>query len=207
MSLVSTTTIPDGGTPSTAISTIGATIIVVVVGGDLRTSPVTDSQLNTWISLTYKNGAFNGGCQIHYVLNPLTSATHTFSTPGGTDLSGVVMAFDSNNFSYDQESGVANGSSGSSPGAITPSKNNSILVTGIGGNVLSTPATVSGFGVAGQVGSVGGVNWGCAGAYLEQAVAASVNPVWGWNGNASGVVMASFIPNNSRKQLAALGVG
>ena len=99
---------------TTAISTTGATLIVVCLTSyEIQTEPtVSDSQTNTWTALTQsvRTGQFR--TKLHYVLNPSTSGSHTFTASSGVATYPVlgVMAFSGTLTSgaFDKEAGGNN---------------------------------------------------------------------------------------------------
>lgn len=179
---------PDGITSVTApINTTGATLLVAMtayyVPGGVAT--LTDSKSNTWTALTLYAGA-NGAGRMYYCKNPVVGTGHTFTLTddgGGADYNAVaVAAFSGTNTAEnaDGDNGATNASTATlQPGSITPSLDNSVVVTGLmfNDNPPSGNATINGgFTVAQSKSSA--VGYSVAIAYLVQATAAAANPTW-----------------------------
>jgi hypothetical protein len=168
---------------SAGINTSAANLIVAVSMADSASPAPTDSNGNTWTSLTVRpSGGALTQCRLHYVLNPTVGSGHTFSISSGevyiTAFSGVA--------SYDQESG----SSAVQPGAITPAADNALLVAGVR-SPTDVTAVDSGFTL--QEADTGGFPLGGGIAYLIQGAAASVNPTFTVGVGDKATAMASFL--------------
>lgn len=165
---------------SSAMNTTGATLLVAAVGTiSSNVAPfISDSAGNTWTALT----SFGSGIsrsRIHYVLNPTTSATHTF-TALGTDTAIIVWAFTGNDpaSALDQQNGLAAaGATTFQPGSCGISRNGGLVVVmatsnGVGGG----PASINSGFVTPTVIAGGGSNEAVMGSYLISSGLTSVNP-------------------------------
>lgn len=175
----------NGGTGA-AIDTTGADTIFLSIGTINTTTPaVSDSKSNTW---TLVKEIDNGSGLKNYLYRTNTAASvgtgHTFTV---TDTSGKVTisltAFVGGATSSIDDQNNAAGSIFSQtlqPGSITPSQNNTLIVTGIMSSDDSRePTTInSSFTVASSYSSTNGVSVNSGIAYLVQATAAAINPTW-----------------------------
>jgi hypothetical protein len=177
----------NGGTTS-AINTIGATLIVAVVsyytGAAAGGPTLSDSQSNTWTALTTRSGN-TMATRLYYVVNPTTNASHTFTLSGANFYSSLaILAFSGSDTAspFDVESGgVSSGSVATfQPGSLTPSQADSVFVAGdcvgSGGGTLTIDLS---FTITNQVAWSGGIYVGFAGAYLVQSGGPTArNPTW-----------------------------
>lgn len=178
-----------GAGPSSAISTLGANLIVLWNSGTTTFATPTDNQGNVYTGLPSQLGAFAGLLAIFYCLNPTVSGTHTFSNSGTTPA--TAHAAFSLVASYDQQSGSDGATSGGQPGSLTPPANGALFVTATGGSVSTTFAINAGFTILDTLAPVGGTNYSLASAYLVQGTAAALNPTWTTDTQGA-VVMATF---------------
>jgi hypothetical protein len=166
------------------ISTSGASLIVLVYTGAWvgRSAFLTDSASNTnyWSG----NGQVSStpyGTQIVVLPNPLTSATHTFTSPAlANSFPGLAVLAFSGAFGGAQALTGANTTSGTTvaPGSLTPATNGCLLVTGGSCNTVSATLSINAsFTVSDQV-ATGATSGGIAAAYLIQPTAAAANPTW-----------------------------
>jgi hypothetical protein len=102
---------PTGGT-TTPMDTRTSTILIAVITGYTGSPTLSDSAGNTWTPLTKQTDAAQEG-QLFYCLNPVTSASHTFTiTDGGTHYGSLIVgAWKGGTFTYGGESS----STGTSP--------------------------------------------------------------------------------------------
>jgi len=116
-------------TPSPAINTTGADLLVAVIAQGSSPVTITDSAANTWVTAVSL-----GNETISYVGSPTTSATHTFSltNPNGSAI--AVLAYSGSRASpLDQTriAAVTTGAFTSQPGVgITPTANNELIING-----------------------------------------------------------------------------
>ena len=204
-----------GGGPSAAISTSGANLIVIVVGGQTPIAAPTDNQGNSYTGLTARVGASGGAMTIYYCLTPITSGTHTFSSTG-TGFSAIEVSVFSGVASFDQQSGIdaSAGNTSVQPGAITTTTNGALYISGVGGDSSSSLTTNLGFLVTDVQPFTGGINYSSGSAYLIQPVAGSLNPTW-FGTFEPAATLATFLPsggggggaNPTPCNLRLLGIG
>lgn len=174
------------GTTTSAINTTGASLLVAFVGFVFNNAAViSDSYGNTWTPLTFHLGVNNCTTQIFYVQNPTVGTGHTFSETGTSTYPALsVAAFSGTATSsvFDVQNGTNPvGATTFQPGSVTPSQNNSLIVTGFDndqGSSAQDTTINSGFTITDQNGYGFGVNEGGGLAYLVQTTAAPVNPTW-----------------------------
>ncbi len=183
----------DGSSVTTSgINTTGANLIVVArhaFSFNPAISAVTDNKSNTYTKLTNWVDVGSGySVQLSYCLNPTVGSGHTFSVnQGGTFPTLTVQAFSGAKLTSvtDQE----NGSGTNTPGSITPSEDNEILVAACCYHDGSTQTVDAAFTRTDAFGNVTGVGGGMG--YEIQTTATARNPAWSAsNGPAS--VVASF---------------
>ncbi len=176
----------------TAIDTRAASLIVLVVSSLAGHTVVpTDSASNpVWTPLTAQVSTTR--VQLYYCVNPLTSATHTFSaSQSGGRPSIAVLAFSGGTLPFDLQNG-ATGSTPLSTGTLTPSKVNALIVAGAGTPSSSAIASIDGgFTLRDSIGVSGTNHEGVASAYLIQTSIAAANPAFTGN-TVDTAVIASF---------------
>lgn len=196
-------------TPSSAINTTGATLLVIAQGGSTAVgccSTPTDSKSNTWTALTQQTATGPGlACNIYYAVNPTVGSGHTFTSGGGGVGLIQVMAFSGVNTVAPFDTGKENGasvnvatSSITSGGGFTPSVNNAVIIARLTSDSGSATTLIDGgFTITDSSPLVGGVNYSGGGAYLVQTSAAAANPSWSWSPptTATGCSkLAAFVP-------------
>jgi hypothetical protein len=171
----------NGAGPSSAIDTTGASLLVAAVSwypGGFITS-LTDSEGNTWTPLT-EYAAGDGAVRLYYVINPSTSATHTFSVSGTNCYPALAVASFIRTAAFDDENGAASASATTrNTGSVTPAGDNELFVTGLAFNdtSLAGDATInSGFTVAESQSDAVGLAVGIA--YKIQTTGGAENPTW-----------------------------
>jgi hypothetical protein len=196
---------------SVSIDTTGADLIVAVCTsyGNSPPATLTDSNGNTWA--TAVDLAPGGSYLIGYILyahKPVVGANHTFTwdVTGGALLYGTleVLAFSGSSLTdpvLDQTNSLYSTSSATSqPGAILPSQNNSLIITGSSqspdnSSALTSLAIDAPYIVVESQPYNPGNYFGGGAAYQFQATAASTNPTWSWTPAYTGqaiAVIASF---------------
>jgi hypothetical protein len=182
-----------GNTP--AISTTGASLLVVVCGTYYSPNTPTDSESNTWTALTLYGS--EGAARIWYVNAPTTSASHTVSISGTSYQGYALYAFSGTAASpFDSESGnSANNPAGAtiSPGSITPAEDNSLLIACFGGAFCANIQVSSPYSSAVLAWDQDG-HVGMGAAYTIQTSKAASNPAWTWSsgGFRCGTALAVF---------------
>lgn len=189
----------NGWTTSGSLDTSASNLIVVIVGFASGTTPsVSDNKGNgTYTARSAYSGAAVA-VQIHYKFNAAVGSGHTWTVAGSSILasmailtfSGAKTASDA----YDQESGNTYfASSPATPGAYTPTNDNSVVISGLSHNNTSPAFSCSGFTIKDQIALSGGSNYGVCSAYVIQGSKASVNASWtDTSGNQGGVDQANF---------------
>ncbi len=192
---------PNQNTVTTsAISTVGANLIVVGLVSSLSSDSISDSQGNTWMPLNqYGVNYGQPYVQLFYAYPAVTSATHTFTTTvsGGLPVLLVEAFSGAPAGPFDQQAGTTNNSSSGSPnyvsgGSITPGGSGYLFVTLVGGtengstttvNTVSSPFTLSDYV---SYDGTGYTHFAGAMAYwIQNTGTATANPTW----TASGTYM------------------
>jgi hypothetical protein len=172
---------------TSALNTTGANFLVATVSeysGDV-TGMVTDSKSNTWVAGPTNVG---GDCYhaMFYVCSPTVGASHTFKYDNGANVFGTIQVSawsGATGSTIDQQNSFSQSGTTSTlqPGSITPSANNTVVVSGVcfaddGGiqtYTVNSPFTVSDF-----VPMVPTLSEGGARAYRIQTTATAANPTW-----------------------------
>lgn len=188
---------------TSAIDTTGATFIVVAFDQlDAETlALVTDNKGNLWTALTARDsGGAGPETQLVYCISPTVGAGHTFTVSTVSPfLVGhiAVQAWNGGTGTFDVQNG-GNPAFGTTaqPGSVTPSVNNSLIITSISAdNDSALPLTInSGFTVSDSMKGSGLYLFGMA--YFVQGTAAAINPTWSWAGTGSDIAaaIATFKP-------------
>lgn len=173
------------------INTTGANLIVILVTDYFTSVPTpTDSYGNTWTALTqYINPSFRA--QFFYCYNPIVGAGHTFNESNASALYPAI-AVQAWTMAAVSPFDVQNGSTTNSPGSITPTANNELIITGIGGGNTVTSVN-SGFTATALINNVNAQGVGIGMAYLVQGTAAAISPTWTAGGTTVSNI-ASFKP-------------
>jgi hypothetical protein len=211
-----------GGSTNQVVTTnpvnmLGANFLVLNVGyyaGGSPTIATTDDQLNTWLPLTARvaGGTFAAN-QLFYCPSPVVSATQVFQVQ---DL-GIaiypaiqVLGFSGVHASpLDQQTGATGGTQSTlSPGSLTPSEDNCLVIAGLG-HEINTGGAVSingGFSSLAEA-YVGSVSEGAAIGWLIQTTAALASPTWNTTNNATGIAasLATFKAAVSASGLTLVG--
>lgn len=183
---------PDlGPVTSDAIDTTGAKLLLVMVGDYDGTSVVTDSKGNSWTALDpHVSANFGGGdgaaVRLHYCILPSSvGAGHTFTATGLAPAI-EVLAFDGPATpTFDQQNGDQSTGPSSSilAGSITPSSDNSLILTGYsdrlaygGTGVFSFPSVFADY-----LQFASGQHYTVGVAYFEQSVAGAQDALWNCN--------------------------
>lgn len=164
-----------------AIDTTGADLIIIhiAIGTALGAPTVTDNKSNTWTALTAKTSGSQTS-QLYYCVNPTVGSGHTFNVAAFIDSIEVlaVSGVDSGT-PFDVQNGNTGGSGAIQPGSVSPTNNNSLIVTGVEGNFTVDPYSIN-LSFTKTDASVGnpGPKLASAFAYLIQTAKAAVNPTW-----------------------------
>lgn len=179
-------TVSSGAVSTSAISTIGANLIIIGIATVFSSGVPTDSEGNTWV--LYDSGAtHNTDYALYVCYSPITSGTHTFTNPSngsGFNQCIVVGAFSGAvQVSGTVKDGATQNASGDPPtpaqaGSVTASQNDCLIIAlGITeqGSGLG-PVPDSGFTVAAA--NDEGLGQALTLAYLLQSTPSAVNPTW-----------------------------
>ncbi len=174
-----------------ACNTTNATLIVVIVNTLVSAGfgTLSDSAGNSWTKWTSQTDQSGTNYIAYYsCVNPITSATHTFTLTGtGCQPSVSVAAFSRANWVIEGNNSGNGGSSSETtvqPGSLTPAIANEVVVSGVMANSGTSLSISAGWTIAGQNGFSSG-NYLAGGiAYQIQTAAASSNPTWTQNGAA-----------------------
>lgn len=175
-----------GGTiTSSGIDTTGATMLVVgVVRLAVASITISDSKSNTWTPLTtYTSlaGTSPPAIQLFYAKNPTVGTGHTFASNGSTQYGNLyVQAFTNVDPAADADGDVGHQDTPAAtiqPGALLPSRNNSVVVELFVAAADGTISINGSFTITDKVESdVNNFKGGMA--YYVQSTAASANPTW-----------------------------
>jgi hypothetical protein len=196
MSLIASTSFQGASTPSSAINTTGANLIVLVVARAGSSAP-TDSKSNTWASAMSSPGPVGQTVDLYYCFTPTVGSGHTFQC-ADTFSAGAVLAF-SNALASPLDQTLIDSAERTPPTAagssLTPTQNNEIVIAAFGGYPADGTIGINGgFSTPVAVPGTGGLSYGCAISYLIQTTAASANPTWTDAGGSGDIriLMASF---------------
>jgi hypothetical protein len=175
---------------TTAINTTGADTIVCYISeqDNAIDTTISDTNANTWNQLTQqRNGATaNLLGRMWYCQNCTVGASHTFTaTDGGDTISRpsiACAAFSGGHLTalIDQQTGTADvdGGTTTDTGAISPSENNTLVVTGIAVGANAATYTIDGsYTITDQI-AVTANHFGVALAYEIQTTATATNRRW-----------------------------
>lgn len=182
-----------GGTNVTTsgINSTGGSLIVASVCDYVPVSlaVITDNKTgNVWIATaTFSTGGSTARETIYYTTGAASGfgSGHTFTAtcPGSTCYPSVAVAVFSNVVQpspMDKTNGaLAAAATSLSPGSITPTYNNSLVVSGISFDTLNT-LSVSGMTITDQVNYLAANHFGCGLGYVVQTTPAAINPGWSW---------------------------
>lgn len=188
----------NGWTTTGTLDTSASNLIVVGVGFATGTTPsVSDNKGNTYAARTAYSGAAVA-VKLFYIYNAAVGTGHSWTLAGtGIVASMAILTFSSAKTAsdaYDQESGNTYfATTPATPGAYTPTNDNSVVVSFLSHNNTSPAFTCTGFTIKDQVVLSGGSNYGICSAYVIQGSKASVNASWAdTSGNQGGVDQANF---------------
>jgi hypothetical protein len=185
----------NGGGTSASRDTTGADTLFVAVSRLTSESPVlSDSKSNTWTLIRTQADTGGGGLvstDLYRSATPANVGTgHTFSLSLGTFASLAMSPFAGGATSSidDQENSTGGGGASTiSTGSITPSVDNTLVITGIMTSEGTDASSINGsftLPAAAHVSSTGS-NFGAGLAYLIQTTAAAANPTWTLTGSAT----------------------
>lgn len=197
-----------GNTTTTAIDTTGATLIVVTsvkytgTGGTTDANPtLSDSKGNTWTPLTSATSSVTADrIMAWYCIPTSVGASHTFTTTvaGACYNNVVVHAFSGTKASsvldIQQQTNDTSASTSQTPGSLTPSEDNCVVVQIIGSDGSDATAIGSSYNLgATYVGWAGGNQVAANMAYKIQTTATATAPTWTLSpSGGAGMISVSF---------------
>lgn len=174
----------NGGTTAGTIDSSGADTLFMVVGLQGGTPTVSDSKSNNWTQVVTVDNGFGAKNFLFRSDTPATVGSgHTFTATLNSGLVGIaVTAFAGGATSSIDDQNAGHGSvfaSTIAPGSITPTADNTIVITGASASDSPTdPSSIdASFTIAAHV-AAGATNYGTGIAYLVQTTAAAANPTW-----------------------------
>ncbi len=177
MPLISSTKKAGTGT-SPAIDTSTAKSIHAVICGAVPVGGLSDNKGNTYVERTPKGSIGNDSeTSLWDCLNPIVGTGHTF-TITGTATAVIIEAHDAGDLEFDIESGVPEEATPVKPGALTPSANGALIITGCGGICANSSVDSPFVEAETDINVAAGVNYGVGLAHYYQATAALVDPEW-----------------------------
>jgi len=182
-----------------AIDTTGADLIVLAQAqwAGVGIAAVSDSKGNVWTHLTPRSASANY-VQLHWCRPTSVGAGHIFTLAGPGTFYGAlaVAAFrGATVVPFDVEAGAFSqiGGTSFSPGPITPTQNNDLVITAVSNGGGSGATIDSGFIVTDVLNWGSNVNEPVGLAYLLQSNAGPVAPTWSWTGSGQvASVIAAF---------------
>lgn len=193
---------------SSAINTIGASLLAFTIStyqGATGSYTITDSMSNTWSGLTAQSEPSAVYTRLWYAANPKTSPSHTFSihVTAQSFPAGAVGAFtgvDVATAPFVTQSGHAQTTgSTNQTGSVTPTKDGSLIISGLGtnGTAITAYAINNSFTITDFNLNLASTYWGAALAYLVQGTAAAINPTWTFTGTTVDTVTTIAVFNPS----------
>ena len=200
---------------TSATSTVGATLIVLAVTsyqGSAGITPTDSTGSNTWTPLTEQSYTAYMRTRLWYCINPVTSASQTFSASlTGSYPSIAMYAFSSGTATpaFDQQNGAAFGDQvTANPGNVTPAYANELIITAVGHNNTANAWAIN-LGFSTPVGGmeIPAKGFGLYESYLIETSIVSQNPEWQTTveSYASTAVIATFNSVSSTKALSITG--
>jgi hypothetical protein len=184
-------------TPISFDSTGADLLVAVFVGYTDVGAQTPDDKGNNWITaIAVDEPGTPNHMKIMYVANPIVGSGHLLNYAGGSSsYTGAAVACSSGSTltsPLDPSSTSAIGSGTSiSPGSITPTMSNELVISAMGARNSSTAPTVSGNGMSiiDAMGNHGTYGWAMGMGYAIQTAAVAVNPAWSLS--SSGCVAAT----------------
>jgi hypothetical protein len=188
----------NGGTTD-AINSTGANFCALAVATDagvtLVAGDISDSTAASWT--LSGNATYGAGARIHVFWAVLTgAASHTFTvTKNSSFAAAAAQCFSGVNATpYDQQSGDSASGTIQPASALTPSVDNSLVVSALATTAASTLGTPAGYTKTDEIGF--GSTYGVAFAYVVQGAATSTQPAWTSSaGSALGTQAVVFKPS------------
>ena len=174
----------NGGTTSGIDTSTADTIFIIVAYQTSGTISLSDSKSNTWTLIRTENNGFDIKNALYRSDTPATVGSgHTFTaTLSGGVVAVAITAFAGGATSSIDDQNEGNGtifSSTIAPGSITPTADNTIVITGATASDDTTdPNSINGgFTIAAHFAN-GSSSFGVGIAYLVQTTATAADPTW-----------------------------
>lgn len=197
MAIALVTSYKDPG--GSSVNTTGATLLWALVSAGPIYTALTDAYGNTYTIIGTKQSQSVADESAAYYVNgtPTVGSGHTWSSSPGAYCGICALAFSgvlvSSALDGYTESG--NQASAASPGSLTPSVNNCVVVLGNGGFWTSGASVNGGFTLQQEVLGSGGINYSGSASYLIQTTATAANPaLTAAGGQTIGCHQAAFQP-------------
>jgi hypothetical protein len=177
-----------------AIDTTGAKLLIAVGASFSVAGTFTDSKGNTWTVLPSQTAGVAYVCNVAYCINPTVGSGHTFSFSGAYN-SFRVLAFSATGdieFGASDGDAIADPGTSLSPGSVTPTENNSLVIAALAWGAAGGPASVSGGMVLAQSPYVDNVSIPEVTGYLLQTVAAAFTPTFTFPSSIAAATVAYF---------------
>lgn len=183
-----------------AVNSTGATLAVVAVtnfAASACTATVTDSKSNVYVAIGLASAANNYAC-IWYKCGPAVGTGHTVSVTGSyANVAALFYSGTAATSCLDNHSESSASGNTVQPGSVTPSGNNSLLVTVLG-NTVNVAFTISpgSFTIRQQI-PANGTSMAIAAADETQTTATARNPIWALGSGATdnnAAAIATFKP-------------
>ena len=181
---------------SSFFNSTGANFIIVAVGSESSSVTVTDNRSNTYTLIRSDAVTTLDFLKLYYCYTPTVGTLHkvSVSSASGYPSVAVIAASGIVTSPIDQQNGAGSSSVNNiSPGLITPSANNYLIVTASMtdyGSTFPTPVVSAPFTRAKSV-PLSGSSTGCSIGFLIQGTAAATNP--NWSGYAPGNCIADQV--------------
>lgn len=191
------------GTTSSGIDTTTAKLIVINTAwySGIGNPVLSDNKSNTWNPLTQRSTITPTSSKPYYCINPIVGSGHTFTLAGVSTFPSLAYLIFTGDGIYESENGSSVTNSTIQPGSLTPSVDNSLLITGAQQEETDTFVGVDG-GFTAYTLDISGGNYEAVGiAYLIQTSKAAANPTWTFSGGTRCTAnIACFTPPVSAKR-------
>lgn len=188
-----------GGTFSTSsIDTRGSTLIVIAIAYLATATPTfSDSAGNTWTALTSTTATGQQKSFFYYCAGGTTSSTHTFTSTGASQFGVMSVACFSgvgaSPYQSQENGNFTTTAAIVTSGAITPTKDASLVLGLLGVNTTATVTPNSSMVFVDSASPSPGTSYGMVLYYRIMSPAAIINITWTWSGNQAAVArIASF---------------
>lgn len=169
---------------TTTTSSINAKLIVLTIQSySLGAFPtVSDNIGNTWTLVGSAQGSSAARISTFYCINPTTSAAHTFAVNAGSGYPSIsVNLFSGASFTFGSFNSNTGGNLTSiTPGSITPSSSNNLIITAVNYWTSGTPNSITdGFIITNSIPPTANT---LAGSTAYKVNSSATNPTWAWTG-------------------------